>query len=238
MNVEKFEKRRKELRLTQKEMGSFLELGREAIAHYKDGINPSIESLNGITNILQVTADYLLDTHENEIEFFLKKLSLTQKEIYFFKKYLSVDIKDREFLEKIIVPFNSKKEKDNEELSPTFCETTTGISISQAEFLKSLRKEKGLSQSQLASAMRITLRKLQAYEQGQNNINVNSCIEFARFFGVTVDEFIGAEITTEKLINSLPMSLTERKLFKNYLSLDVTEREKFIDIIELISGIK
>lgn len=236
MNIEKFEKRRKELGLTQKEMGSFLELGREAIANYKNGTTPSIESLNGITNIFQVTADYLLDTHENEIEFFLKKLSLTQKEIYFFEKYLSVDIKDREPLEKIIIPFNSKKEKDNEELFPIFYKVTTKISISQAEFLKSLRKEKGLSQSQLASAMGMALRKLQAYEQGLNNINVSSCIEFARFFGVTVDEFIGAEITTEKLINSLPMSLTERKLFKNYLSLDVTEREKFIDIIELISG--
>lgn len=237
MNVEKFEKRRKELRLTQKEMGSFLELGGKAISHYKNGATPSIESLNGIINVFQVTADYLLDTHENEIEFFLEKLSLTQKEIYFFEKYLSVDIKDREPLEKIIL-FNSKKEKDNEKLSPTFYKVTTKISISQAEFLKSLRKEKGLSQSQLASAMGMALRKLQAYEQGLNNINVSSCIEFARFFGVTVDEFIGAEITTEKLVNSLPMSLTERKLFKNYLSLDIAKREKFIDTIELIAGIK
>ena len=237
MNIEKFTKRRKELGLTQKKIGSILKIGEGTISHYKDRNIPSIESLNGITNILQVTADYLLDTHENEIEFFLKKLSLTQKEIYFFEKYLSVDIKDRESLERII-PFNSKEEKDNEKLSPTFYETTTKISISQAEFLKSLRKEKGLSQSQLASAMGMALRKLQAYEQGLNNINVSSCIEFARFFGVTVDEFIGAEITTEKLINSLPMSLTERKLFKNYLSLDIPEREKFIDIIELISGIK
>lgn len=43
--------------------------------------------------------------------------------------------------------------------------------------LKSMREEKGLSQSQLAKLSGVSLRNIQAYEQGTRDINEAQCIK-------------------------------------------------------------
>lgn len=107
--------------------------------------------------------------------------------------------------------------------------------MTQGETLKLFREKEGFSQSQFANAIGMGIRKIQSYEQGIHNINVKTCEEFARFFNVPVDYFIGSEITNDKLINCLPMSKDEKKLFKKYLSLNQEDREKLLSTLEFFS---
>lgn len=59
--------------------------------------------------------------------------------------------------------------------------------------LKQIRKDSGLSQSQLAEASGINVRMIQHYEQGSKDINKASAItvyQLAEALGVTVEELL------------------------------------------------
>ena len=57
--------------------------------------------------------------------------------------------------------------------------------------LKKLRKEKGLSQLQLALKLGLNQNTISRYENGQREADHQTLIMFADFFGVTVDYLIG-----------------------------------------------
>jgi transcriptional regulator with XRE-family HTH domain len=57
--------------------------------------------------------------------------------------------------------------------------------------LKKLRKEKGLTQQNMADMMGITMRNYQRYEHGGINVPATTLNFFADFFGVTTDYLLG-----------------------------------------------
>ena len=59
--------------------------------------------------------------------------------------------------------------------------------------LKKLRKEKGLTQQNMADMMGITMRNYQRYEYGYINVPATTLNFFADYFGVTADYLLGRE---------------------------------------------
>lgn len=59
--------------------------------------------------------------------------------------------------------------------------------------LKKLRKQKKLTQRELADALHISQTSVSKYERGESEPDLAMVIEMSDFFGVTVDEFIRGE---------------------------------------------
>lgn len=60
-----------------------------------------------------------------------------------------------------------------------------------AQRLKSLRKEKGLKQSELAQALNVTQRKISYWETAQLEPDLLSLWKISNYFGVSCDYLIG-----------------------------------------------
>lgn len=71
------------------------------------------------------------------------------------------------------------------------------------ERIQYLRYEKGMTQQQLATAINVSLKTIQFYEQGRNTPDTEMIIRLAQFFNVSSDFILG-------LINK-PISLDQRK---------------------------
>ena len=56
--------------------------------------------------------------------------------------------------------------------------------------LKKLRKQKRLTQRELADALHISQTSVSKYERGESEPDLAMIIEMSDFFGVTIDEFI------------------------------------------------
>lgn len=65
------------------------------------------------------------------------------------------------------------------------------MNIIFAERLKNLRKEKGLSQAELAKALNLTQRKISYLETGQFEPDLTILWEISEYFEVSCDYLIG-----------------------------------------------
>ena len=65
------------------------------------------------------------------------------------------------------------------------------------EFLKQLRKEKGLTQEQLAEQFCVSSRTVSRWETGSNMPDLSILIELADFYGVDIREIIDGERKSE-----------------------------------------
>ena len=61
------------------------------------------------------------------------------------------------------------------------------------EKLIELRKERGLSQAQVAETIGTALRAYQNYEYGEREPRLSTLIRIADFYGVTLDDLAGRE---------------------------------------------
>ena len=92
-----------------------------------------------------------------------------------------------------------------------------------SEISKTLRKEKGLSQVQLAEALNISKACISMIEIGKNEPTANTLLKYADFFQCSTDYLLGREddfgnitIKTEKPAD---LSDDELKIVKQYRSL-------------------
>ena len=69
------------------------------------------------------------------------------------------------------------------------------------EFLKQLRKEKGLTQEQLAEHFYVSSRSVSRWETGSNMPDVDMLIELADFYNVDIREIIDGERKSESIDN-------------------------------------
>lgn len=91
------------------------------------------------------------------------------------------------------------------------------------EFLKQLRKEKGLSQEQLAEHFYISTRTVSRWETGRNMPDVDMLIELADFYDVDIREIIDGERriksmnseTKETLLKVAEYADTEKQKLKS-----------------------
>ncbi|MBE6882380.1 MAG: helix-turn-helix transcriptional regulator [Oscillospiraceae bacterium] len=59
--------------------------------------------------------------------------------------------------------------------------------------LKKLRKQKKLTQRELADALHISQTSVSKYERGESEPDIAMLIEMSDYFGITIDEFIRGE---------------------------------------------
>ena len=69
------------------------------------------------------------------------------------------------------------------------------------EFLKHLRKDKGLTQEQLAEHFYVSSRTVSRWETGSNMPDVDTLIELADFYNVDIREIIDGERKSESMNN-------------------------------------
>ena len=72
------------------------------------------------------------------------------------------------------------------------------MSINLGEKLKSLRKEKNISQEKLAQYLNVSFQAVSKWENLSTYPDIELLPELARFFGITVDELLDAEQIDEK----------------------------------------
>ena len=59
--------------------------------------------------------------------------------------------------------------------------------------LKKLRKEKGLTQADLAKVLNTNQSQYGKYENGKTNLSIENAKNVAEYFGVTIDYLLGSE---------------------------------------------
>ena len=71
--------------------------------------------------------------------------------------------------------------------------------IKIGEFLKELRKEKGLTQEQLAQQFNVSRRSVSRWETGKNMPDICLLVEIAEFYDTSIPEIINGERKSEKM---------------------------------------
>lgn len=80
--------------------------------------------------------------------------------------------------------------------------------IKTGNFLKTLRKEKGLTQEQLAEKFNTTNRTVSRWETGINMPDLGVLVEMADFYNVDIKEIIDGERKSEKMDSEMKETLT------------------------------
>ncbi len=84
--------------------------------------------------------------------------------------------------------------------------------IKIGKFLKELRKEKGITQEQLAEILGISNRTISRWETGSNIPDISLLVEIADYFEVSILEIINGERKSEKMskeINEVAETLSD-----------------------------
>ena len=95
-------------------------------------------------------------------------------------------------------------------------------------FLKHLRKDKGLTQEQLAERFFVSSRTVSRWETGSNMPDVNTLIELADFYDVDIREIIDGERKSENMDNEMKDTL---KKFAEYAAEENQKRHKRLLIL-------
>ena len=102
-----------------------------------------------------------------------------------------------------------------------------------SETSKALRKEKGLSQVQLAEALKVSKACISMIEIGKNEPTANTLLKYADFFQCTTDYLLGREdafgnvvVPTEK---PAPLPQDEQELLQIYQSVSPAHRSQVLE---------
>lgn len=87
-----------------------------------------------------------------------------------------------------------------------------------AEKLKSIRKQAGMSQEQLAERLHVSRQAVTKWETGGGTPDIENLKAIARLFEISVDEFISGEE---------PKTASNDYLYESVTEYDITERKKF-----------
>lgn len=96
--------------------------------------------------------------------------------------------------------------------------------IKFGEFLKELRKEKGLTQEQLAEQFRVSRRSVSRWETGNNLPEIDILIEMADYYEVDLRELIDGERKSENMNDELKETVLKVAEFTNEDKMKVTRR--------------
>lgn len=102
-------------------------------------------------------------------------------------------------------------------------------------FLKTLRKEKNITQEVLAETLNVSSRTVSRWETGSNMPDISLLVELSEFYQVSIPEIINGERKSKKMneeTRSTAMKMAEYS--KNELK---TERRKMLSTILMIFGV-
>lgn len=96
--------------------------------------------------------------------------------------------------------------------------------IKIGKFLKELRKEKGVTQEQLAEQFEVSRRSVSRWENGINLPDIAILIEMADYYEVELQELIDGERKGEKMNEELKQTVLKVAEFSNEDKMKVTRR--------------
>lgn len=104
------------------------------------------------------------------------------------------------------------------------------------ERLKLLRKENGLTQTELAKKLNIGQTTVAAYETGTHEPQIFSLIAYADYFGCSVDYLIGREEDYAKIVVPREQTLNEkeRTFLRLFRSLNGDMQELLIQQLKVL----
>ena len=81
------------------------------------------------------------------------------------------------------------------------------------EKLQSLRKQKGLTQEELAAFLFVSRAAVSKWESARGYPGIDSLKALAKFFGITIDGWIGAFVSIFMLKSAIEIALESSKRF-------------------------
>ena len=87
--------------------------------------------------------------------------------------------------------------------------------IKIGEFLKELRKEKGLTQEQLAEQFNVSRRSVSRWETGNNMPDLDTLIEMADYYEIDLRELLDGERKSEKMNEELKETVLKVAEYSN-----------------------
>ncbi len=105
------------------------------------------------------------------------------------------------------------------------------------EFLRELRKGKGLTQEQLAEQFNISRRTVSRWETGSNLPDLDILIEMADYYGVELKEILNGERKSEKMNEELKETVLKVAEFSNEDKRKLTERMNKLFIAGLVAAV-
>ncbi len=104
-------------------------------------------------------------------------------------------------------------------------------------FIKELRKEKGLTQEQLAEQFNVNRRTVSRWETGSNLPELDILIEMADYYGVELRELLNGERKGEDMNKELEETVLKVAEYSNEDKLKVTKRVHLLFIGGMIAAI-
>ena len=101
-------------------------------------------------------------------------------------------------------------------------------------FLKKLRKEKGITQEQLAEILNVSGRTVSRWETGNNMPDISILVYIADYYDISIPEIISGERKSE-IMNEEERKEEERKIAKTMSDYATTEKEKIFKEMKLQS---
>lgn len=105
------------------------------------------------------------------------------------------------------------------------------------EFLREFRREKGLTQEQLAEQFNISRRSVSRWETGSNLPDLDILIEMADYYGVELKEILNGKRKSEKMNEELKETVLKAAEFSNEDKRKLTERMNKLFIAGLVASV-
>ncbi len=104
-------------------------------------------------------------------------------------------------------------------------------------FIKELRKEKGMTQEQLAEQFNVNRRTVSRWETGSNLPDLDILIEMADYYGVELRELLDGERKGEEMSKELEETVLKVVEYSNEDKLKVTKRMHLLFIGGFIAAV-
>ena len=103
------------------------------------------------------------------------------------------------------------------------------------QFLKTLRKEKNITQENLAETLNVSTRTISRWETGRNMPDISLLVELSEFYQVSIAEIIDGERKSEDMGQETKSTAVKMAEYtKNELS---RERQKAVSVILMVFGV-
>lgn len=102
------------------------------------------------------------------------------------------------------------------------------------ENLKKLRKEKAISQKQLADVVSVSQQSINKYENHNIEPDISTLIKIADYFDTSVDYVIGHTDVKRRIeaVESYDLNIEEGKLIESFRKLGSRQKESIIMLLE------
>lgn len=104
-------------------------------------------------------------------------------------------------------------------------------------FFKELRKERGLTQEQLAECLRVSRRTISRWETGSNMPDMDILIEMSDYYEVELRELLDGERKGEKMDKELEETVLKVADYSNDEKQKITKRMHALFIVGLIAAV-